>query len=129
MNGLFARAAAVVCLFFALDGFTQVINATLSGTVTDATGALIPGVEIVLDRQLQSSHGIDHARAGELVLIAAPRRWFSYDYWLDDDRAPDFARTVDIHRKPGYDPLELFLNPAIGMPKFTIASSSRALSP
>ena len=46
MNGLFARAAAVVCLVFAMDGFAQVINATLSGTVTDATGALIPGVEI-----------------------------------------------------------------------------------
>ncbi len=46
MNGLFARAAVVVCLFFAMDGFAQVINATLSGTVTDATGALIPGVEI-----------------------------------------------------------------------------------
>src|SRR5712691_10807884 len=46
MNGLFARAAAMVCLFFAINGFAQVINATLSGTVTDATGALIPGVEI-----------------------------------------------------------------------------------
>jgi hypothetical protein len=43
--------------------------------------------------------------------VAAPGRWFSYYYWLDDTRAPDFARTVDIHRKPGYDPVELFLDP------------------
>ena len=42
-----------------------------------------------------------------------PDAWFTYYYWLDDDRAPDFARTVDIHRKPGYDPVELFLDPAL----------------
>ena len=38
--------------------------------------------------------------------------WFAYPYWHDDARAPDFARTVDIHRKPGYDPVELFFDPA-----------------
>ena len=56
--------------------------------------------------------GLDHARAGDLVLVAEPGRWFSYRYWQDDARAPDFARTVDIHRKPGYDPVELFFDPA-----------------
>ncbi len=66
----------------------------------------------VLDRQEQAAFGLDHPRAGELVLVAARGRWFSYPYWLDDRRAPDFARTVDIHRKPGYDPLELLLDPA-----------------
>ena len=81
----------------------------------------IPGVEQVLDRAAQAQMGIDHPRSGELVLIAAPGRWFSYDYWLDDARAPDFARTVDIHRKPGYDPLELFLDPGLRAPKFKIA--------
>lgn len=60
--------------------------------------------------------GLDHARSGELIAIAAPDRWFSYYYWLDDDRAPDFARTVDIHRKPGYDPVELFLDPNLRAP-------------
>ena len=51
---------------------------------------------------------IDHARSGELIALAARGRWFAYPYWLDDARAPDFARCVDIHRKPGYDPCELF---------------------
>ncbi len=52
---------------------------------------------------------LDHARAGELVAVAAPNAWFTYYYWLDEKKAPDFAATVDIHRKPGYDPAELFL--------------------
>ena len=55
--------------------------------------------------------GLGHPRAGELVAIAEPDAWFTYYYWLDDERAPDFARTVEIHRKPGYDPAELFLDP------------------
>ena len=80
----------------------------------------VPGVEQVLGRSAQAEVGLDHPRAGDLVLVAEPRRWFSYDYWLDDARAPDFARTVDIHRKPGYDPVELFLDPAIRFPKLTV---------
>ncbi len=71
----------------------------------------LPGVQRVLDQKEKQEAGIDHERAGELVVIAKARHWFTYDYWLDDDRAPDFARTVDIHRKPGYDPRELFLDP------------------
>jgi predicted AlkP superfamily pyrophosphatase or phosphodiesterase len=82
----------------------------------------ISGVEQVLDRSAQAKLGINHERSGELVLIAEPRRWFSYDYWLDDSRAPDFARTVDIHRKPGYDPLELFIDPNLSIPKIRVAS-------
>ncbi|NDL57667.1 alkaline phosphatase family protein [Phytoactinopolyspora mesophila] len=72
----------------------------------------LPGVDLVLDREAQAEHGLNHERAGELVLVAEPGAWFTYYYWLDDARAPDFARGVDIHRKPGYDPAELFLNPA-----------------
>ncbi|WP_199740384.1 alkaline phosphatase family protein [Saccharopolyspora rhizosphaerae] len=72
----------------------------------------LPGVDLVLDRAAQHDFGIDHHRAGELVLVAEPRSWFTYYYWLDDAHAPDFARGVDIHRKPGYDPAELFLDPA-----------------
>jgi len=56
---------------------------------------------------------LDHERAGDFTLIADAGRWFRYDYWLDDARAPDFARTVDIHRKPGYDPRELLLDPTL----------------
>lgn len=77
------------------------------------------GVEHVLDRAGQASWHIDHPRAGDLVVVAAPGAWFTYYYWLDDTKAPDFARTVDIHRKPGYDPAELFVDPAIRFPGLT----------
>jgi predicted AlkP superfamily pyrophosphatase or phosphodiesterase len=69
------------------------------------------GVELVLDREGQAAYGLDHPRSGELVAVARKDRWFDYYYWLDDRHAPDFAPTVDIHRKPGYDPAELFLDP------------------
>jgi predicted AlkP superfamily pyrophosphatase or phosphodiesterase len=82
-------------------------------------GAL-PGVERVLDRAEQKTIGLDHARAGELVAIAQADAWFTYYYWLDDRRAPDFARLVEIHRKPGYDPVELFLDPTIRFPKLAV---------
>lgn len=80
----------------------------------------LPGVERVLDREGQRAFGLDHPRAGELVLISQRDRWFSYYFWLDDARAPDYARTVDIHAKPGYDPVELFLNPELALPALTI---------
>ena len=65
--------------------------------------------------------GIHHARSGDLLAVAAPGTWFAYPWWTDDARAPDYARTVDIHRKPGYDPLELFLDPAIKAPQAYVA--------
>lgn len=70
----------------------------------------IPGVSRALSGGDAREGGIGHPRAGEVTLVAAPGHWFTYDYWPSDqpDRAPDFARTVDIHRKPGYDPRELF---------------------
>ena len=82
----------------------------------------LDGVEAVLDRAAMGAAGVDHARSGELLAVSAADRWFSYYYWLDDARAPDFARTVDIHRKPGYDPVELFVDPAIRWPGFAIAT-------
>jgi predicted AlkP superfamily pyrophosphatase or phosphodiesterase len=72
----------------------------------------LPGVDMVLDRVEQARYQLDHPRAGDLVVVAEPDAWFTYYYWLNDDRAPDFARGVEIHRKPGYDPAELFFNPA-----------------
>ncbi len=83
----------------------------------------LPGVEMVLDRKGQSRHGLDHERSGELVAVAEATAWFTYYYWLDDGRAPDYARTVDIHRKPGYDPAELFLDPTLSLPKLRIAAT------
>ena len=79
-----------------------------------------PGVEQVLNRVEQAALGIDHERSGDLVVIARSNAWFTYYYWLDDRLAPDFARCVDIHRKPGYDPVELFLDPAIPAVKLKI---------
>jgi len=80
-----------------------------------------PGVARVLEGEARGAAGLDHPRAGDLVLLAEPDTWFAYPYWLDDRRAPDFARTVDIHRKPGYDPCELFLDPALRFPRFHVA--------
>jgi len=71
----------------------------------------IDGIAELLEGEAKQAAGLDHPRAGELVAIAEPDAWFTYYYWLDDTRAPDFARTVEIHRKPGYDPAELFLDP------------------
>lgn len=70
----------------------------------------MPGVAEVLVGADRAKYGLDHPRAGEIVLISVPHSWQAYYWWNDDDRAPDFARTVDIHRKPGYDPVELFFD-------------------
>ncbi|MEV6108531.1 nucleotide pyrophosphatase/phosphodiesterase family protein [Streptomyces sp. NPDC051940] len=72
----------------------------------------LPGVQALLDDEGKKAHGLGHPRSGELVALADPDAWFTYYYWLDDARAPDFAQLVEIHRKPGYDPAELFMDPA-----------------
>lgn len=73
-------------------------------------GAL-PGVAEVLEGEGKARHHLDHDRAGDFVVVAEQGAWFTYYHWLDDAAAPDYARTVDIHRKPGYDPVELFMDP------------------
>jgi predicted AlkP superfamily pyrophosphatase or phosphodiesterase len=79
------------------------------------------GIEALMDADAQRAAGIHHARSGELLAVARPGWWFAYPWWEDDRRAPDWARTVDIHRKPGYDPLELFIDPALRAPRARIA--------
>jgi predicted AlkP superfamily pyrophosphatase or phosphodiesterase len=79
------------------------------------------GVQVLGARE-KREYGIAHERAGDLVAVAPQNAWFTYYYWLDDRFAPDFARCVDIHRKPGYDPVELFLDPKIKAPKLKIAA-------
>ncbi|MBW4534009.1 MAG: alkaline phosphatase family protein [Pleurocapsa minor HA4230-MV1] len=81
------------------------------------------GIDLILDETGKQKYHLNHSRSGELVAIARPDAWFTYYYWLDDHRAPDFARTVDIHRKPGYDPVELFVNPQLKLPKAKVALS------
>jgi predicted AlkP superfamily pyrophosphatase or phosphodiesterase len=80
----------------------------------------LPGVERVLDAEGKRDAGLDHPRSGELVAIADAHSWFTYYHFLDDDHAPDYARTVDIHRKPGYDPAELFVDPRLKAAKLRI---------
>jgi hypothetical protein len=80
----------------------------------------VDGIEWVLDAEGKRACGLNHPRSGELVAVSRADRWFSYYWWLDDSRAPDFARLVEIHRKPGYDPMELFVDPAIRFPKLAI---------
>jgi len=71
-----------------------------------------PGVTEVLVGSERARYCLDHPRSGEVVLVSTPESWQAYYWWLDDARAPRFARSVDIHRKPGYDPVELFFDPA-----------------
>lgn len=81
------------------------------------------GIDRVLDDVGKQDYHLNHERSGELVAVAAPQAWFTYYYWLDDTQAPDFARTVDIHRKPGYDPVELFIDPTLKVPKLKLATT------
>jgi len=75
------------------------------------------GVARVLSGDARAEFGLDHERSGEIIVLSDPDAWFAYPFWLDDRVAPDYARTVDIHRKPGYDPCELFFDPKIRWPK------------
>lgn len=75
--------------------------------VEERTGATMLG------ESEKAALGLNHPRAGDLIAVAPTDAWFTYYYWLDDTVAPDFARTVDIHRKPGYDPVELFTEPTL----------------
>ncbi|WP_299498282.1 nucleotide pyrophosphatase/phosphodiesterase family protein [Mucilaginibacter sp.] len=80
--------------------------------VTEKVKALLKGVkgiELILDREAQKEYHINHERAGDIVVVADEKSWFTYYFWLDDAVAPDYARCVDIHKKPGYDPVEMFM--------------------
>ena len=81
----------------------------------------LEGVDRILEGDDLVTSGLNHRRSGEMVLIAEPGAWFAYPWWNDDRRAPDYARTVDIHRKPGYDPAELFVDPQLSFPALKIA--------
>jgi len=86
----------------------------------DALAAL-PGVARVLAGDERAVVGLRHDRAGELVVLSERDSWFAYPFWLDDRLAPDYARSVAIHHKPGYDPCELFFDPKISFPKLRVA--------
>ncbi len=80
-----------------------------------------PGVAEILDKNAQRTWGLAHERSGDLLALSERDAWFAYPYWLEQKRAPDFAATVDIHRKPGYDPCELFFDPSLSAPRLRLA--------
>lgn len=81
----------------------------------------IEGIELLITGKDKVAYGLDHERAGDIVAVADKDSWFTYYFWLDDAKAPDYARTVDIHRKPGYDPVEMIANPAIKLLPLVVA--------
>jgi len=93
------------------------------GTLERARAVLqeLEGVEQVMDRAEQGAHGIDHPNAGDLVAVSESGAWFTYYYWTGPTSEPDFARTVDIHRKVGYDPCEMFMDPTLSFPHLRVA--------
>ncbi|MEM6674696.1 MAG: nucleotide pyrophosphatase/phosphodiesterase family protein [Planctomycetota bacterium] len=114
---------------FASDAFAladhQIAHVYCQGprAIAAATEVLegLDGVAEVLDDEGKRSAGVDHPRAGQLVALSEPDAWFTYYYWSDRTSEPDFARTVDIHRKPGYDPVEMFVDPSLRSPQLRVA--------
>jgi predicted AlkP superfamily pyrophosphatase or phosphodiesterase len=76
----------------------------------------VPGVDQVYTGEARAELGLLHPRSGEIVVLSKPKAWFAYPFWLDDKLAPDYARCIDIHRKPGFDPCELFYDPKLLWP-------------
>ncbi len=103
LSQAFAMVDHQIAHVFVQPGQVQTVRAALEA---------IPGVERVLDRSEQARYEIDHPSSGDLIAVAEPDAWFSYYWWLDDALAPPYAREIDIHRKPAYDPVELFFDPA-----------------
>ncbi len=97
----FAMVDHQVAHIYVKDGFEREARKVLEATA---------GVDKILDSRGKKELHIDNERSGELIAISAKDRWFSYYWWQDESKAPDFARRVDIHRKPGYDPVELFVD-------------------
>jgi predicted AlkP superfamily pyrophosphatase or phosphodiesterase len=81
----------------------------------------VPGVAKILSGEERAEIHLDHDRSGEIILLAEPDAWFAYPFWLDDAVAPDYARSVAIHHKPGFDPCELFFDPKLRFPKLHAA--------
>jgi predicted AlkP superfamily pyrophosphatase or phosphodiesterase len=101
MSKVFAVADHQIAHIYVNDkSLLQDVRKTLEG---------IAGVEAVLDKEEQQKHHIAHQRSGDFVVVANEKSWFTYYFWMNDKVAPDYARCVDIHKKPGYDPVEMFM--------------------
>lgn len=80
----------------------------------------VEGIDEILEGESLSAAGLAHQNSGDFVVTAKSNSWFTYYYWQEDAAAPDFARTVAIHEKPGYDPCEMFLDPSIPFPRLKV---------
>lgn len=92
---------------------------TLIGKISELLKT-ITGINLVIEENEKEKYKLNHDRSGDIIVVANEGSWFSYYYWLDDKKAPDFARIVEIHKKPGYDPAELFIDPTIKFAKLRI---------
>ena len=101
-SNAFAMVDHQIAHIYIKEGFVDQTKEVLEDT---------QGVDKILSNQEKKDLNIDHERSGELIAISDRDKWFSYYWWYTQDKAPNFARTVDIHRKPGYDPVELFVDP------------------
>jgi len=91
----------------------QVAHIYIKGTSVQQVKRILDGVEgieIVLDEEGKKLMNINHERSGDLIAISDNDKWFSYYWWFEEEKSPPFANRVDIHRKPGYDPSELFID-------------------
>lgn len=102
MSKAFAMVDHQMAHVYVKDGFADQVRSLIAST---------DGVAEVWGEAEKRNHHVQHERAGELIALANPDKWFAYYWWEDPEKAPEFTRTVDIHRKPGYDPLELFFDP------------------
>jgi len=132
-----ALADHQVCHIFLRDGHDAAVRDGVAALFrgTAGVGRVLAGPDLVAAGLASAPEQDGTSRCGDVVLEATLDAWFAYPYWLDDARAPAFARTIDIHRKPGYDPLELHLNrtalPRIAIPLDTslVRGSHGAVDP
>jgi predicted AlkP superfamily pyrophosphatase or phosphodiesterase len=101
-SSAFAMVDHQIAHIYVKEGFTERARNVLQNTT---------GIDKILSSEGKRKLKIDHERSGELIAISDKDKWFSYYWWYDSEMSPVFAKTVDIHRKPGYDPVELFIDP------------------
>jgi predicted AlkP superfamily pyrophosphatase or phosphodiesterase len=102
-SNAFAMVDHQVAHIYVKENYSNQVTKILEG---------IKGIDMILDINLKQQFRINHQRSGDLIAISNKDKWFSYYWWFDQLKAPSFSRRVDIHRKPGYDPVELFFDPS-----------------
>ena len=101
-SNAFAMVDHQIAHIYVKDGFANQAKHALED---------VTGVDRLLYGEEKKLLNIDHERSGDIIAISDQDKWFSYYWWYEPEMAPSFAKNVDIHRKPGYDPVELFIDP------------------